>query len=76
MHLAGLAGTPVVAIFGPTDPVENAPFEGVPARIVRRDVGCNPCREGCPARTCMRAVEPEAVMEAAFALLDKPREGI
>ena len=76
MHLASLAGTPVVAIFGPTDPVENAPFAGVPARVVRRDVGCNPCREGCPARTCMRAVQPEAVMEAAFALLDKPREGI
>jgi len=76
MHLATLAATPVVAIFGPTDPVENAPFAGVPSRIVRRDVGCNPCREGCPARACMRAVEPEAVMEAAFALLDKPREGI
>jgi ADP-heptose:LPS heptosyltransferase len=69
MHLAGLAGTPVVAIFGPTDPVENAPFSGVPSQIVRSDVGCNPCREGCPARACMRAVQPEAVLAAAFALL-------
>lgn len=76
MHLATLAGTPVVAIFGPTDPVENAPFAGVPARIVRRDVGCNPCREGCPARTCMRGIGPEPVTEAAIALLDTPREGI
>ena len=76
MHLASLAGTPVVAIFGPTDPVENAPFAGVPARIVRRDVGCNPCREGCPARTCMRSIPAESVTEAAIALLDKPREGI
>ncbi|HTO08168.1 MAG TPA: glycosyltransferase family 9 protein [Myxococcota bacterium] len=69
MHLAALAGTPVVAIFGPTDPVENAPSQGVPHRIVRHDVGCNPCREGCPARACMRAVEPEGVLEAALALL-------
>lgn len=69
MHLASLARTPVVAIFGPTDPIENAPFPGVPNRIVRSDVGCNPCREGCPVRTCMRAVEPEAVTTAALLLL-------
>jgi ADP-heptose:LPS heptosyltransferase len=69
MHLAALAGTPVVGIFGPTDPVENAPSLSVPHRIVRQDVGCNPCREGCPARACMRAVEPKGVLEAALALL-------
>ncbi|HTO52089.1 MAG TPA: glycosyltransferase family 9 protein [Myxococcota bacterium] len=69
MHLATLAGTPAVAIFGPTDPIENAPSRSVPSRVVRRDVGCNPCREGCPARTCMRTVEPAAVIEAALALL-------
>ena len=76
MHLATLAGTPVVAIFGPTDPVENAPSSTVPQRIVRVDVGCNPCREGCAARACMRAVTPDAVTEAALALLDAPRQGI
>ncbi|HTO70651.1 MAG TPA: glycosyltransferase family 9 protein [Myxococcota bacterium] len=76
MHLASLAGTPVVAIFGPTDPVENAPSATIPHRIVRVDVGCNPCREGCPARACMRAVEPEAVSQAALALLDGPARGI
>ena len=69
MHLASLARTPVVAIFGPTDPVENGPFAGVPSRIVSSDVGCNPCREGCPVRACMRAVEPDAVADAALALL-------
>jgi ADP-heptose:LPS heptosyltransferase len=76
MHLATLAGTPVVAIFGPTDPIENAPSASVPSRIVRRDVGCNPCREGCPARACMRAVEPEAVLAAALALLEPADRGI
>ncbi len=69
MQLASLARTPVVAIFGPTDPIENEPFPGVPSRIVRSDVGCNPCREGCSARACMRAVEPEAVAAAALSLL-------
>ncbi len=69
MHLAALAGTPIVVVFGPTDPVENAPFDGVPARVVREDVGCNPCREGCPARSCMAAVEAERVVAAALELL-------
>ncbi len=78
MHLASLARTPVVAIFGPTDPIENGPYPGVPSRVVRRDVGCNPCREGCPVRACMRAVEPEEVAAAALSLLaalpaDPPR---
>ena len=69
MHLAALAGLPVVVLLGPTDPVENAPFPGVPSRIVRRDVGCNPCREGCPARTCMAALAPADVLSAAADLL-------
>ena len=69
MHLASLVRTPVVAIFGPTDPIENGPFPGVPSRTVSSDVGCNPCREGCPVRSCMQAVEPEAVAAAALELL-------
>jgi heptosyltransferase-1 len=69
MHLASLAGRPIVAIFGPTDPVENAPFPGLPVRLVRTDVGCNPCREGCPTRSCMAAVEPARVLAAARELL-------
>lgn len=69
MHLASLAGRPIVAIFGPTDPVENAPFPGLPVRLVRADVGCNPCREGCPTRSCMAAVEPGRVLAAARELL-------
>jgi ADP-heptose:LPS heptosyltransferase len=69
LHLASLAGRPIVAIFGPTDPVENAPFPGLPVRLVRVDVGCNPCREGCPVRSCMAAVEPARVLAAARELL-------
>lgn len=69
MHLASLAGLPIVAVFGPTDPVENAPFPGLPQRILRRDVGCNPCREGCPARTCMNVIQAHEVAAAALELL-------
>jgi ADP-heptose:LPS heptosyltransferase len=69
MHLASLAGLPVVALFGPTDPVENAPFPGLPSRVLVHDVGCNPCREGCPGRPCMRAIEVEEVVSAALDLV-------
>ncbi len=72
MHLASLAGLPVVALFGPTDPVENAPFPGLPSRVLFHDVGCNPCREGCPVRSCMRALEVGEVAEAALALVAPP----
>lgn len=69
LHVASLVGTPVVQILGPTDPVENAPWPGTPSRTVRVQVGCNPCRRGCAAATCMRVVPPEPVIEAARALL-------
>jgi len=69
LHLAGAVHTPAAVVFGPTDPVENAPVPGVPARVIRADVGCNPCREGCPARSCLSAVAPEAVIESALALI-------
>jgi ADP-heptose:LPS heptosyltransferase len=69
MHLASLAGLPVVALFGPTDPVENEPFPGIASRRVRVDVGCNPCREGCPVLSCMRAIEPESVVQAVRELV-------
>jgi lipopolysaccharide heptosyltransferase I len=69
VHLAALCGRPQVVLFGPTDPVENAPFPGVPHERVRVEVGCAPCREGCPARTCMAALEPGPVVAAACRLL-------
>jgi heptosyltransferase-1 len=34
LHVAAAAGTPVVAIFGPTSPARNGPYSGR-ARIVR-----------------------------------------
>jgi len=69
MRLASLAGRPVLAILGPTDPIENCPFPGLGARVIRHDVGCNPCRKGCPARTCMAAISVPEVAEVALEML-------
>jgi ADP-heptose:LPS heptosyltransferase len=72
MHLAALAGLPLVVLYGSTDPVENSPLPGVPSRVLRHDVGCNPCREGCPLRTCMEAIGVEEVLSAALQVVAAP----
>ena len=73
MHVASLVGTPVVQLLGPTDPIENAPWSAVPSRTVRVQIGCNPCRRGCAAVTCMRVISPDAVTDAAGELLATTR---
>lgn len=70
MHVAAAVGSPLVAIFGPTDPVTTAPVSRR-ATLVRRPVFCSPCllRE-CPIdHRCMRGVGVEEVHEALLALL-------
>jgi lipopolysaccharide heptosyltransferase II len=68
MHVASMMGIPVVAIFGPTYPTVNAPFGR--HRMVRQDVGCNPCRNrSCDELTCMKAVTVDAVLQATKDLL-------
>jgi len=42
MHLAAATGTPVVALFGPTNPYYVRPW-GVSYRVVRTDSDCSPC---------------------------------
>jgi ADP-heptose:LPS heptosyltransferase len=75
LHVASLVGTPVVQLLGPTDPVENAPWDATPARSVRVAIGCNPCRRGCAAATCMRAIDPAVVVSAARSLLARGEAG-
>ena len=71
-HIATIAGTPVLAIFGPTDPVENEPGPYSPHEIVMRNVDCSPCRDmRCSRRTCMEAVEVEDVLAGVERLLER-----
>jgi heptosyltransferase I len=64
MHLAAFVGTPVIALFGPTDPIENAPFGKGEAIVIRKDVACNPCRNReCQNLLCMDAISIKDVLE-------------
>ena len=49
LHLACAIGTPVVALFGPTDPARNGPFAREDI-VIRKTPACAPCY----SRTCVR----------------------
>lgn len=70
MHLAAAVGTPVVAIFGPTDPGRTGPC-GVPSEVLDRYVFCSPCYlKECPYRhECMREIAAEDVLAAVNRVL-------
>jgi lipopolysaccharide heptosyltransferase II len=62
-HIASFMRIPVVVIYGPTDPIINEPLG--PHRKVRREVGCNPCRNrSCRELTCLKAVTVDDVFKA------------
>ena len=70
MHLAGLVGTPVVAIFGPTAPLHYGP-RGNHNLVFYRDLYCSPCLTNynlkvsrCLDNVCMRGIRPEEVTAA------------
>ena len=75
LHLACAVGTPVVALFGPTDPGRNGPFAPEDV-VIRRRPGCAPCY----SRTCLRhaaimaEIEPAEVLSAAARRLAVARE--
>jgi lipopolysaccharide heptosyltransferase II len=64
MHLSAAVGTPVVSLWGPTDPLRTGPF-GYQELIVQGKAVCAPCYlKRCPiGRVCMRSITSEAVLE-------------
>jgi lipopolysaccharide heptosyltransferase I len=67
MHVAAAVGTPVVALFGPTDPVRTGPYGGGHSVLIH-DVPCRPClsrrcRHTVPL-ACLFGVTPEQVVQA------------
>ncbi len=69
MHIATAVGTPLIAIHGPTDPVESGPVSPF-ATILRNDIWCSPCYHAentadCRFFTtqCMKNIPPEQVFD-------------
>ncbi|OGP92905.1 MAG: hypothetical protein A2156_10120 [Deltaproteobacteria bacterium RBG_16_48_10] len=67
-HIASFVDVPVIAIYGPTDPVVNEPL-GRHMKI-RKDVGCNPCRNrNCKELHCLEVITVDDVFKGAKELL-------
>lgn len=65
MHLAAAVGTPVVALFGSTNPDWTAP-RGEGHALIRHPVACSPCyRRTCPiGLLCFAGISVDAVWSA------------
>lgn len=65
MHIASFVGTPVVALFGPTDPAKVGPYCSRKSVIRVDELDCLGCRKSdCPDRVCMRRISANRVFEA------------
>jgi heptosyltransferase-1 len=71
MHLAAAMGTPVVALFGPTDPARTGPY-GPGHRVIRRDLSCAPClRKHCEDPRCMTEISVNEIFSAVKEMIGK-----
>jgi heptosyltransferase-2 len=83
MHIAAAVGTPVVAMFGPSNIGAWGPYspegERSPHTVVSRDLPCMPCfyrghsvglREGCGTRECLTLLDARPVLQACHRALE------
>jgi len=81
MHVAAAVGTPVVAIYGPTDIRRTRPW-GEGHVIIRHEMPCSPCfrLEGedelrrCPHHNCLMTITPDEVFGKVVGALEKAKE--
>jgi ADP-heptose:LPS heptosyltransferase len=71
MHLAVAIGTPVIAIFGPSDPGYSGPHNPKDV-VIRTGISCIPCfKTICPGlgNVCLNEITPQQVLQALEELL-------
>ncbi|MEO3998470.1 glycosyltransferase family 9 protein [Mesorhizobium sp. CAU 1732] len=79
MHMAAAAGTPVVGLFGLTDPARWGPV-GVPSVAVRPTMPCpcvapGVCKSDDPSKAfCVRRIEVDEVVNATVSLLARTED--
>ena len=74
MHIASVFSVPTVAIFGPTNTKETAPWRNKNSIIVKKELACQPCmKRHCPLghHNCMRHLTPRQVLAAVKQLENK-----
>lgn len=70
MHVANFLKTPVIALFGPTEPARTGPIQQ-PSLIIHKGAPCWPCSyRQCPFdHRCMLNISPEEVFQECQRLL-------
>jgi lipopolysaccharide heptosyltransferase I len=77
MHIAAAVGTPIVALFGPANPLRTGPYTAK-AHVIHRRLTCSPCyaKARCPlghaVPACMEEIEVDEVLAAVNAQLATP----
>jgi heptosyltransferase-1 len=66
MHLAAALGKPGVAIFGPTDPARNGPYQSN-LKVLRAGAAATSYKRGEEPDASMRAITPDMVFDALVA---------
>ena len=76
MHLAGLSGSPILALFGPTNPYEKIPRGKQPIKFIweGEKYACCPCYDGktyaaCQDNVCLKNITAQRVYEEALSLM-------
>lgn len=78
LHLAGLAGVPIFALFGPTNPYEKVPrYPDVHIFWGGDNLACRPCYDGktyarCSKQSCLYAITPEQVHDSLMNIMGIP----
>ncbi len=64
MHIAAAVGTPVVALFGASEPARTGPYGRIHT-VIRSELNCSPCfKKTCDTRRCMQEITVDMVLEA------------
>jgi lipopolysaccharide heptosyltransferase I len=71
LQAACALGVPVVALFGPTNPLRNGPFQGRD-KVVSKALDCSPCyKHECSTLKCLHAISADDVAAAVGELWEK-----
>jgi heptosyltransferase I len=72
LHIAAALGKPLVALFGPTNPVRTGPYQHNDG-VVHLDIPCSPCySRTCSHTSCLNWLQPDPVLQTVKVQLNHP----
>jgi len=76
LQIASITKTPIVALFGSSDPKKTRPWREEDCIIIYKKVSCSPCfRKKCKKLTCFKEISVKEVLQAAGKYLRKEKDG-